>query len=86
MRCKQIIRKTPERAQRDCDGSGPGQLAELAGRLPDRGVDRWARWEVDPSYYQYQVCECLLVSMGWQHLQVLSNMYLAAWQASAACG
>lgn len=60
MRCKQIIRKPADTAQHDCGGSGPGQLGALAQQIPDKSRDRWARWEVDPAYYQYQACECLL--------------------------
>lgn len=62
MKCKQIIRKAADAAQRDCGGSGLGQLGDLSQQIPDKPVDRWARWEVDPAYFQYQACECLLVS------------------------
>jgi hypothetical protein len=71
MRCKEIVRKPTEQARKDCGGEQ--QLGGLASTIPYKSTDRWsARWEVDPSYYQYQVCECLLVRM-------------AAWGSLAYC-
>jgi hypothetical protein len=63
MKCQPIMRKPVEQAQQDCAGSGPQQLGEQATNIPARPTDRMtARWDIDPSYYQYQTCECLLVS------------------------
>lgn len=57
MRCKPIVRKSASEARRDC--AGPELLGDQAQSIPDK---RWtARWEIDPSYYQYQACECLMV-------------------------
>jgi hypothetical protein len=65
MRCKIILRKPTQQAQRDCrDGEGPQQLGGQAADIPDVSTDRtMARWEVDPAYYQFQACECLIVSL-----------------------
>lgn len=63
MRCKQIVRKPTEEARTDC--AGPERLADQASAIPDK---RWmARWEIDPSYYQYQACECLMVREHQRH-------------------
>jgi hypothetical protein len=66
MKCQTILQKPVEQAQQDCGGSGPQQLGEQASNIPERSTDRMtARWDIDPSYYQYQTCECLLVSWVW---------------------
>lgn len=63
MKCKPILRKPLAQAQQDCAGSGPQQLGEQASNIPEKPTDRLtAQWDLDPSYYQYQTCECLLVS------------------------
>lgn len=59
MKCKVIVRKSTERARKDCEGP----LGEQAASIPDKM--RIARWEIDPSYYQYQACECLQVSFAY---------------------
>jgi len=73
MKCKVIMRKPKQQAQQDCSGSGPQRLGAQADSLPETATDRWiARWDIDPAYYQYQACECLLVRLGsvcWQGLQ-----------------
>jgi hypothetical protein len=38
-------------------------LGDQAALLPDIWPEASEQeWHVDPSYYQYQVCECLMVS------------------------
>jgi hypothetical protein len=63
MRCKYILRRPAENAQQQCAST----LGAQAQQLPDLGGDRLQQmWHVDPSYFQYQVCECLLVSAALQ--------------------
>jgi hypothetical protein len=71
MRCKFIQRRSAADARAACGGGGSGSggggggevLGDQAASLPDLGGgERLAQaWHVDPAYYQYQVCECLLV-------------------------
>lgn len=63
-RCKYIIRRPFEDARKACGGGdGNTSLGDQAQQLPDFGADRLQQlWHVDPSYFQFQVCECLLVS------------------------
>lgn len=74
MKCKAITRKPTKQATEDCAGPAPHGLGAEASLLPAVSSDRWmARWELDPSYYQFQSCECLLVSEGgreWEQVRV----------------
>lgn len=66
MRCKLIQRRPVEEAKANCGGpNGNVSLGEQAAQLPEYTVsDRQQQmWYVDPGYYQFQVCECLLVSL-----------------------
>lgn len=63
MRCKYIVRRPADEARRVCGGASDTGLGDQSSQLPDLGTDRLQQlWHVDPSYFQYQVCECLLVS------------------------
>lgn len=64
MRCKYIIRRPVDDARGVCgEDDGSTTLGAQAAQLPELGSDRLGQiWHVDPSYFQYQVCECLLVS------------------------
>mgnify|MGYP001806890798 CR=1 FL=1 len=62
-RCNYIIRRQPADALASCSAGGNNSLGEQAVQLPDLGPDRLEQmWHIDPSYFQFQVCECLLVS------------------------
>lgn len=83
-KCKFIMRKSSEQARRDC----ASQLGDQASSISEGSTDRWlARWEIDPSYYQYQACECLLVSpgacVGW--LVVGDNRVFRVRSSSVPC-
>jgi hypothetical protein len=65
MRCKYIVRRPQDDARAVCGVDGNTTLGSQAAQLPDMGGERMQQlWHVDPSYFQYQVCECLLVSKG----------------------
>jgi hypothetical protein len=60
--CQVILRREPASAQDACAVSSVG-LGDQASLLPDIWPDQAEQeWHIDPSYYQYQVCECLFVS------------------------
>lgn len=63
MKCKGVMRKPVEQAQQDCAGSDPQQLGDQASSIPTDTLKWGTRWEMDPAYYQYQACDCLLVSV-----------------------
>lgn len=64
MRCKYIVRRPVEEARKLCSGDDETMLGDQAGQLPELGTDRLQQlWHVDPSYFQYQACECLLVGV-----------------------
>jgi hypothetical protein len=64
MRCKLIARRSPEEARASCvAGEPPFSLGTEGENLPE--ISRTASeqaWLIDPSYYQYRGCTCLLVS------------------------
>uniref|UniRef100_A0A383WDG8 Guanylate cyclase domain-containing protein n=1 Tax=Tetradesmus obliquus TaxID=3088 RepID=A0A383WDG8_TETOB len=60
MRCKVILRREPDNAQEVCAATSAVGLGDQAGLLPAIWPDQAEQeWSIDPSYYQYQVCECL---------------------------
>ncbi|WIA21705.1 hypothetical protein OEZ85_000871 [Tetradesmus obliquus] len=60
MRCKVILRREPDNAQEVCAATSAVGLGDQAGMLPAIWPDQAEQeWSIDPSYYQYQVCECL---------------------------
>uniref|UniRef100_A0A383VNF8 Guanylate cyclase domain-containing protein n=1 Tax=Tetradesmus obliquus TaxID=3088 RepID=A0A383VNF8_TETOB len=62
MRCKLIARRPPDDARASCaSGEPPFSLGAEGGNLPE--VSRTASeqaWVIDPGYYQYRGCSCLL--------------------------
>lgn len=64
MRCKYIVRKTPEHAKLDCAQEEYGSyfLGESVQYLPGVVKDSTQQsWLVEPAYYQYRECSCLQV-------------------------
>lgn len=65
MRCKYILRRPVEDARKACESDQDTGLGTQAAQLPELGSDRLGQiWQVDPSYFQFRVCECLLVRRG----------------------
>lgn len=66
MRCRVIMRMRHEEAVQSCSGQNPYvQLSDQASLIPENSAFRYEQsWYVDPAYYQYQACECLVVSDG----------------------
>jgi hypothetical protein len=64
MRCKLIARRPSDEARAACStGQLPFGLGAEGENLPE--ISRTASeqsWVLDPSYYQYRGCTCLLVS------------------------
>ena len=56
MRCRYILRKEQQQAIEDCSGV----LGDQASMLPNSS-EAGATWLVDPSYYQFRECSCLVV-------------------------
>jgi hypothetical protein len=78
MRCKLIARRAPDDARESCSsGEDPFSLGGEGANLPD--ISRSASeqsWVIDPLYYQYRGCTCLLVSWRgaespWLHASVV---------------
>jgi hypothetical protein len=65
MRCRIIVRRAPEDARAACSaGVVPFSLGGEGETLPDiRRTASEQSWLIDPSYYQYRGCTCLLVSV-----------------------
>jgi hypothetical protein len=65
MRCKLIARRAPDDARAACSaGQYPFSLESEGQNLPE--ISRTASeqsWVIDPAYYQYRGCTCLLVSL-----------------------
>jgi hypothetical protein len=66
MRCRIIVRRAPEDARAACSaGKEPFSLGGEGANLPDiRRTASVQSWVIDPSYYQFRGCTCLLVSGG----------------------
>ncbi|WIA30200.1 hypothetical protein OEZ86_000292, partial [Tetradesmus obliquus] len=64
MRCKYIVRLPRDKALEACAGSpdaDPTDLGDYAPLLADVRPEAYEQsWYVDPSYFQYQQCECLM--------------------------
>lgn len=61
MRCKVILRREEE--VQACQGNSQTQLGEQASLIPQPSAFMHEQtWYVDPRYYQFQACECLVVS------------------------
>lgn len=71
MRCRVIMRLPVDETQRRCASTGAQGLGEQAAQLPNVSLtgNGAQAWLVDPSYYQYQACECLMVSSSRQQCQ-----------------
>jgi hypothetical protein len=71
MRCRIIVRRPTEEARTACSGSEPPFFLGGEGTtLPDtRKTGSEQSWVLDPSYYQYRGCTCLLVSTATWFLQ-----------------
>jgi hypothetical protein len=65
MRCRSIARRAPEDARPSCSaGDVPFSLGGEGANLPDvRRTASEQSWVIDPAYYQYRGCTCLLVSV-----------------------
>lgn len=62
MRCKYILRRPVADAREACGSDQDTGLGTQAAQLPELGSDRLGQiWQVGPSYFQFRVCECLLV-------------------------
>jgi hypothetical protein len=63
MRCRYIVRRNWDAARRTCASGATTALGEQASSLPDFVGERVEQlWHVDATYYQYQICDCLMVS------------------------
>uniref|UniRef100_A0A383VLE1 Guanylate cyclase domain-containing protein n=1 Tax=Tetradesmus obliquus TaxID=3088 RepID=A0A383VLE1_TETOB len=62
MRCRLIVRRAPEDARAACSGSDPPFfLGGESESLPDNSESGSEQaWVIDPKYYQYRGCSCLL--------------------------
>eukprot|EP00878_Enallax_costatus_P004317 GHUV01004548.1.p1 GENE.GHUV01004548.1~~GHUV01004548.1.p1 ORF type:complete len:1095 (+),score=312.31 GHUV01004548.1:392-3676(+) len=61
MRCKVILRMAQEESVQACGGHSRNQLGQQDSLIPKLSAFTYQQtWFVDPGYYQYQACECLV--------------------------
>jgi hypothetical protein len=88
--CQVILRRDPGSAQDACAVSSSVGLGDQASLLPDIWPDQAEQeWRIDPSYYQYQVCECLFVSSLRQsgHVHTLCrSKTMPVWASAVSIG
>jgi hypothetical protein len=54
----------------------PTDLGDYAPLLADIRPEAYEQsWFVDPSYFQYQQCECLMVGASWCQARTQWHMY-----------